>query len=235
MVAGQLQRNGRTILPNSVNKTTFFLAALALSAGACWGASRDIKWSEDVKLHDGTVIVVKRRIELGGAVSPAARRGHPRYHELCYAEKGIYWRSKPEYEPELFDIVAGKAYVRVPLRGCSSCMLHDFPGNNAVQFVWDGNTWVKIDRKDLPPSLRFNLLSAPYGDDESYDAKGHVTLLEKRTRDASIYSALERANVTGVNERPRTRDLCERCRNIQTSTDRTAGIFLPAKNSGCSW
>ena len=83
---------------------------LLLFPGVAGCAPTDVKWTEEVKLHDGKVIQIKRRTELGSLNILAQTRGHPRYHELCYERMKIHWKSKPVYEPEAFDIVNGKAY-----------------------------------------------------------------------------------------------------------------------------
>jgi hypothetical protein len=199
-------------------------------------APTDIKWTEQVKLHDGSVIEVKRRTELSATGFPTSSRGKPRYHELCYAPKGIVWKSKPEYKPEAFDIVDGKAYVRVPLGGCAACMLHGFPDTNSIYFTWSGKEWVKLGEKDAPAQLAFNLLEATHGDDDgSLDARGLITLADKRKRDASIYYVMDRTKAKGLNERPSVRDLCVKCKGIDIRTGSTAEVLLPSASHSCSW
>ncbi len=101
-------------------------------------APTEIDWSEEVKLHDGKIIVVKRHEELGRTGLPLANRGARKYWLFCYAPMNIIWKSKPDYFPEVFDIVDGKAYVRVSIGSCESCMLHGYPETNALYFVWEG-------------------------------------------------------------------------------------------------
>jgi len=209
------------------------LLLLPLTAGC---APTDIEWTEEVKLHDGKVIQVKRRTGLSATGFPTAKRGGYRYHELCYVPMGIHWKSLPQYKPEAFDVFGGKAYVRVPLGGCTACMLHGFPATNSIYFVWSGSEWTKVDETQAPEGLRFNLLSATHGDDDgAFDARGLITLADKRKRDSSIYRSLERTAARGLNERRALRDMCEKCKSIKIQTTSSAQVFMPSEGQSCSW
>lgn len=209
-----------------------FLWLVPAGAGC---APTDIKWTEEVRLHDGKTIQVKRRTELGTTGFPAGRRGQYRYHELCYAPLGIYWKSRPEYQPEAFDIFDGKAWVRVPLAGCAACMHHGYPRTNSIYFVWSGKAWTKAAEAEVPEGLRFNLLISTHGsDDGAFDARSLVTLADKRKRDASIYYVLDRTKARGLNERLPLRDMCEKCKGINTQTSSAAEVFLAGDGRSCS-
>lgn len=113
--------------------TLGIVLASAPMLAAC--APTEIDWSEEVKLHDGKIIVIKRHEELGRSGLPLAHRGSRKFWEFCYAPMNIHWRSKPDYFPEVFDIVDGKAYVRVSIGHCESCMLHGYPETNRIKGV----------------------------------------------------------------------------------------------------
>lgn len=211
------------------------IIALAVPViAAC--APTEIKWTEEVKLHDGRVIQIKRSTALSPIGFPTSSRGRPRYHELCYAPMGLYWRSNPGYRPELFDVVDGKAYVRVPLRGCGYCKLHDFPKTNSLYFVWDRGGWKQIPAEAFPPALRFNLLSASYSDDDgSRDARGLIRLPEKEERDAGIYRSLVATGVKSTSEMPRVRDMCEKCSHVDIQTDAPREVLQGNSPRACNW
>lgn len=205
--------------------------SLALLASPA-GASNEIKWTEEVLLHDGSVVQIKRRTELTNSGFPVQRRGFSKYHELCYPPLGVHWRSKPQYRPQSFDIIDKKAYVKVPVHACIECMLHDYPESDALVFVWSGEVWRKVDEKDAPPQLKFNLLSKSHhmGDDTD-DARGLITLAEKRKRDVNIYNSMKR---TGRNT-PYAPGACNKCRLSRASTDATAEVFVAGGNKKCEW
>lgn len=209
-------------------------------------APTEINWEEEVKLHDGKIIVVKRHEELGAIGLPLAHRGSRKFWHLCYPPMNIQWKSKPEYFPEVFDIVDGKAYVRVTIGSCISCKLHGFPETSALYFVWEGNDWKKIEFKDFPPGLRYNLLGNTYYDDDgARDVRGLVTIAQKEERAPTMYWLMrKKPEIVGLNDRvtynrkgkPPTyaRDACTECRKMQSiETNATAEVFLPATSRDC--
>ena len=204
----------------------------AMAVSACDGGV--IKWTEEVKLHDGKIIQVKRRTELTASGFPVQKRGLSMYHEFCYVPMGIYWRSKPEYRPELFDVVNSKAYAKVSLgHDCSRCMLHGYPETDALYFVWNAGTWNKIDYKEFPSELRLNLLLTPDQANPQDDAHGLVTLADKEKLDMSINYELKVTGAKGLNELPQRKGACKECRNISTKTDKTPAVFLPSDRKTC--
>jgi len=206
----------------------------------------EIKWAEEVRLHDGRVVVVKRRTELTASGFPVQRRGFQKYHELCYEPMGVYWKSKPSYPPHVFDIVDGKVYIKVPVDHCETCMLQGYPPWDALYFEWDNGAWKKLDETPMLRTLRFNLLSSTHASGgsfyyegklvpaEAYDARGLITLAEKERRDGSIYAFMQATGRTGPGVEP---GACERCKNTwgRVQTTETPEVFLPSESKTCNW
>lgn len=216
---------------------TFMTLGMVLVAvptlGGC--APTEIDWNEEVKLRDGQIIVIKRHEELGRSGLPLAHRGSRKFWEFCYAPMNIHWRSKPDYFPEVFDIVDGKAYVRVSIGHCESCMLHGYPETNALYFIWDGGAWKKIGYKDFPAGLRYNMLNGThYDDDGSRDVRGLVTVAQKEQLDGEIYWLMrKKPEIVGRNDTVAFRDACKQCKTTRVQTDSTAEVFLPASHTDC--
>ena len=207
----------------------FFIPRMSASAPTV------LDWSEEVKLHDGRIIVVKRHEELGITGFPLTKRGRRKYWEFCYPPMGVHWKSKPEYFPETFDIVDGKAYVKVSIGGCELCMLHGYPDTDALYFVWQVDAWRKIDYKDYPKGLRYNMLNGThYEDDGSGDARGLVTIAQKEQLDGEIYWLMhKKPEVTGLNETPTRRGSCQKCKGYSIQTTSNSEIFLPTFGKDC--
>ena len=207
----------------------FFLPRMSASAPTV------LDWSEEVKLHDGRIVVIKRHDELGAIGFPLAHRGARKYWQFCYAPMGIHWKSKPEYFPETFDIVDGKAYVKVSIGGCELCMLHGYPDTDALYFVWEGSNWKKIDYKDFPKGLRYNMLNnTDYDDDGTRDVRGLVTIAQKEERDPNMYWLMrKRPGITGLNETVAYHGACEKCKGIHGQTTSDSEVFLPAHSKDC--
>lgn len=206
-----------------------FLPALAECAPTV------IDWSEEVKLHDGKIIVIKRHEEVGAIGFPLRHRGLRKYWQFCYAPMGIHWKSKPEYFPETFDIVDGKAYAKVSIGGCELCMLHGYPDTDALYFAWENGAWKKIDHKDYPAGLRYNMLNGThYDDDGSRDVHGLVTIAQKEHLDGEIYWLMrKKPEITGLNETVAYRGACQKCKGIRGQTTNTSEVFLPASQNDC--
>lgn len=194
-----------------------------------------LTWDEEVKLHDGRVIVIKRReVNSGGGfpVSGMNPRGITRSYEFCYPEMGLYWKSKggPRYQPEILDIVDGKAYVMVPISGSETCMFHDYPSTNAIYFVWADGAWKKIPYEDFPQEIRrTNLLQNPRGRKPEDDARGLVTVAQKEKKfDRGIYGAMDRTKgrIQNSTDYPHMQGACERQRG-GVKTNRSLEVFLP--------
>lgn len=198
-----------------------------------------LTWDEEAKLHDGRVIVIKRREATGGGGFPITgmnKRGLTQYYEFCYPPMGLYWKSKadPPYQPEILGIVDGKAYVKVPIAGFEACMFHDYPATNAIYFVWEGTAWKKIPYEAFPKEVRrTNLLLRPWGNEPEDDVHGLVTVAQKEKRDG-IYGAMERTKgrIQSLTDYPDMRGECERHRGGGQTTA-TPEVFLPSTTDLC--
>lgn len=164
--------------------TTRILAMVLLIAVAGCSQVDTAEWSEEVQLHDGSVVVIDARATLGRYGFPTAHRGGRISWELCFRSQKAYWKSSAAYKPVVFEIVNGKPYVVVPLGDCVECKLHDFPTFSALVYRWEGNGWKRAAPEELPATSTPNLLSNVWSaSDSSRDASGHYTLGEKRKRD----------------------------------------------------
>lgn len=209
-----------------------YLCVLSL-AGSC--APALLQWEEEVKLHDGKIIVIQRKEELTGTGMPVQQRGFRKYFQFCYAPMHIVWKSKPEYFPETFDIVDGKAYAKVSISGIE-CKLHGYPKTDALYFRWDGKAWQEIDYADYPNGLRYNMLSGSSDLTPDRDARGFVTISEKEKRDAGMYYLMRKLpNVTGLNDSPKFEGRCEKEKSILSKTDQTPDVFLPITEQDCNY
>ncbi len=195
-------------------------------------------WDEEVPLHDGSVIVIKRReVKSGGGfpINSMNPRGITRSYEFCYPPMGLYWKSKGEYEPEILAVVEGKAYVKVPISSSESCMFHGYPETNAIYFVWENHAWKKILYEQFPKAVRrTNLLLEAFGIKPEKDVHGLVTVFQKENRD-SIYGAMRRTKgrIQSLTDYPHRRDSCKNNKHEHVQTDRTAEVFLSPTPDFC--
>jgi len=196
----------------------FFFLSISISAfalSAC--ASNDIRWSEEVKLSDGRVIELQRRVELTASGFPAQERGFVKYVEICYAPMKLRWRSLGSYIPDIFDIVDGRAYVSVPIGNCETCRMFGYPDPNALLFVWENGDWTRVRSEEFPRASEWNLLMSFASSRPQDDPKGRLTLDDKERRQSFVRAEQKRFGWRRVHEHVSWRDACRKCAEQKTN------------------
>jgi len=213
-------------------KNALALFWTGLSLTAC--AGDHIRWTEEVKLSDGKIIQLQRHVELTDSGFPAQSRGFDKYQEICYPPMGIHWKSKRGYQPDIFDIVDGRAYMHVPIYSCIQCMSHGYPETDALYYVWDNNTWRRINHDEFPIASEWNLLMQTSRGGATSDPKGLITISDKTAgtwNDSSLRFEQKRRGWKRVSEAGKGVGRCNSCRSVKATTDETAEIFsISAKN-----
>lgn len=217
---------------------SFYLLCVGMAAAGCASvgiAGDHIRWTEEVKQSDGKVIQIQRHVELTVSGFPVQQRGFDKYQEICYPPMGIRWKSKAGYQPDIFDIVDGKAYMHVPIYDCFQCMLHQYPETDAMYFVWDHGHWKRIKHEEFPATSEWNLLMQTKGGTKDYDPDGLVTLTRKTSglTDSSLRYEQQRKGWKRTNEGGKGVGRCNACRSIKTTTDATPEVFINDGKSSC--
>lgn len=154
------------------------LAGLALiTLTACTGLHADI-WhtmnlKEEVKLHDGRVIVVDRFYNLGGYPAIESHNRSPLDETLTFtlpaSGKVIVWKTEFNDSPEtnslgplLLDVVDGIPYLATSPAGCIAFNKWGRPNPPYVLFKYLNEAWQRIPLEAFPSMLvRSNLMSRP--------------------------------------------------------------------------
>ena len=119
----------------------------------------EIRWKEEVRLHDGRIIVVEQWAKRGGRSEP----GQPPMalwseikakNPVTGAE--VAWREDSASGAYVFDFVGEIAYVAVSVGLYPACKKYGFPESNFVFFRYDGE-WKRISYSEFPPMLDTNL------------------------------------------------------------------------------
>lgn len=154
------------------------LAGLALiSLTACAGLHADIghtmSWKEEVKLHDGQMIVVERFYNLGGYPAIESHNRSPLGKTLTFtlpgSSKEIVWKTVFNNSPELnslgpllLDVVEGIPYLATSPAGCIAYNKWGRPNPPYVLFKYTDEAWQRIPLGAFPPMLvHSNLMSRP--------------------------------------------------------------------------
>lgn len=213
-----------------------FLTLFCLAAPLAACAGDHIRWTEEVKLSDGNVIQLQRHVELTESGFPVQSRGFDKYQEICYPPMDIHWKSRGGYQPDIFDIVDGKAYVHVPIYDCFQCLLQGYPETDAIYFVWDKGKWNRIGHEEFPATSEWNLLMQTKRGSTSTDPQGLITIADKTTgswKDSSLRFEQKRLGWKRVNEGGKGIGRCNACRSVKTTTDASPEIFANDGTNSC--
>jgi hypothetical protein len=159
---------------------------LALLLFGCAPAQDVARWTEEVKSHDGSVLLLEgRSIQARQPIVSFQHRGPLISDEYYHRATGAYWKSPGSgLTPGGFDLVGGVPYMVVPVGSEIVCIWFDFPEKDMLVFRWENNGWRRARFADLPPGFDLNLLINKFNErDRRRDVTGLVTLGTKRFRD----------------------------------------------------
>lgn len=142
----------------------FVFLALSTNANAGFLGFGGDRWKEEVLLHDGSKIIVKRSQSYGGRheigqSSPI--KEHTISFTLPNSSKSITWTS--EYSDDIgrtnFKLIAvhvlkGTPYLLASPNGCYSYGKWGRPNPPYVYFKYDGKEWQRIHRKEFPVEFK---------------------------------------------------------------------------------
>ena len=194
---------------------TLCLVTLSTALSAC--ASNDIRWTEEVRLSDGRIIQIQRHVELTESGFPVQKRGFDKYQEICYPPMNIRWKSNGGYQPDIFDIVDGKAYMHVPISDCFSCEHYGYPSTDALYFIWNDGEWKRVAHEDFPEASEWNLLMQTNLGSSEADPKGLITIADKTTgkwTDSTLRLDQKRLGWKRVSESSSRKGRCNACRGV---------------------
>jgi hypothetical protein len=158
-------------------------AAGVVVLSACGSGIDTAEWTEDVKLHDGSVVVVWRKERARSDGFPNDRRGGYVDFEFTYKPMGIHWADKASSShvrnAVSFDVIDGVAYL--VLYGSGDVCIGRPGSDYSAEFLrWENGTWITMKQADFPiDKLHINLLISPWGRSSGEDAHGRIKLEKK--------------------------------------------------------
>ncbi len=155
---------------------------------ACSPGPDVVRWTEEVRSHDGSIIVLEAKAARARApIVLFEHRGPITLVEYYHRPSGAYWKSPGAgFMPAVFDLIDGVPYVVVPVGSEIVCIWFDFPERDLLIYRWQDSGWRRATYAELPADLDFNLLHGIFNErDRSDDVSGLVTLEIKAQRDGS--------------------------------------------------
>lgn len=137
------------------------ILSMGVSMSAC---SATMSWKEEVKLHDGRVIIAERFFHLGGYPGLESHNRMALDETVTFNlpnSKRIIWKtdfrnSVPEpnsLNPFLFGIVNDVPYLATYPAGCIAYNKWGRPNPPQVLLKYEGDQWQRITLAELPPEL----------------------------------------------------------------------------------
>jgi hypothetical protein len=135
---------------------------MGMSVNAC---SSTMNWKEEVKLHDGQVLVSERNYKLGGYAYLDSSERTPLNETVSFSlpgtNKEIIWKNDfRDSVPEpnslnhfRFDIVNGVPYIATYPAGCIAYNKWGRPNPPQILFKYESDQWQRITLAELPPEL----------------------------------------------------------------------------------
>ncbi len=143
----------------------------------CFGLFGYASWKEEVLLHDGSKIIVKRWQKRSGPHSLGESPGIGEY-SISFKHPGtkktITWKDGPtediqynNFDPVALHIKNNTPYLITTTYGCLSYNKWGRPNPPYVIFKFEGDEWKRIPLSDLPPEFKnVNLVINTTGYDE---------------------------------------------------------------------
>jgi hypothetical protein len=140
-----------------------FILTGVSSMNAC-GFFDSASWKEEVLLHDGSKIIVKRWEKLGGPHKLDQRPLIQEYSisfKLPGTNKTILWKDGPtgdiqraNFDPVALHIKNNTPYLITKTYGCLAYNKWGRPNPPYVIFKFEGIEWKRIQLSELPPELK---------------------------------------------------------------------------------
>lgn len=162
------------------------MMGVSMSADAGLFGFGGTSWKEEVLLHDGSKIIVKRSQSRGGSHEigqPPPVKEHTIFFTLPNSGKSITWTS--EYGEDVgranFDLLAvhvlnGTPYIVASPNLCLSYNKWGRPNPPYVFFKYDGKAWQRIPLSEFPAEFKtINVAVSTLGDEDKLTSLGFVS------------------------------------------------------------
>ncbi|NKI93257.1 hypothetical protein [Rhizobacter sp. SG703] len=179
------QQHAKKLPTRSIHRHSLLILSVSLAVLAgCGKKIEEAKWSEEVRLHDGRMIVIERVARANPQPFLSEIPGADIDFEIHYAPLNIHWKGSRQLASlEIFD---GNAYVVTAENGGVE-FCEGKPTSTLPIKVWrqQAGEWVEVDAASFPSDVALSNLYARYwGGNGVEDAKGLITWAFKAERDA---------------------------------------------------
>lgn len=137
------------------------------------------EWTEEVRLANGDMVVVKRTATRDQKPTAVTRRGALRSWEVIFPDERAAWTGYGTNRPAAMEIAGGTAYIAAHIRSRELCAKYNNPKGSVVFFRWSKGEWMRIPIDQYPTGGKVNLLQNPWGRARSDDVRGFIKHQDK--------------------------------------------------------
>jgi hypothetical protein len=180
------------VSPRKIVRRQCFLYCCAITVlsfllGGC-DVSRE--WAEEVRLTDGSVVIVKR-VSTRERIGELGAAGYGRFkEEVLTFTNPLFAEWRGDTSPISVDIKGQDVFVVGWLRGWAACEKYGYPNPPFAYFRYStGRGWEQIKAENVPGSLKQNLLLNPW-QSAIENHIGVLRLQRKEELNKSVYQTL---------------------------------------------
>lgn len=174
-------RTAHTTLKKIAKLGLFLLLGSAISA-----CSSTMRWTEEVKLHDGRILIVERMYNLGGYRGLESHERTELDETITFSvpdsNKQITWKTDfRDSQPEpnslnllQIEVVKGVPYIATYPAGCIAYNKWQRPNPPYVFFKYVDNNWKQISLAEFPVEL--NKINVMIGGPQRHDPKPYYSV-----------------------------------------------------------
>lgn len=172
----------------------------------------EIRWKEEVRLHDGRVIMVERWAKRQW-MGELGHRGLPLWSEIRAKNPNtgaeISWYEDAGSDAYVFDFIGDKAYLAARVSFYQPCKKYHFPKRDFVFFRFDG-IWKQISLEEFPAPFDTNLLFNVWAAASANQMDDNLITIEKKGDYIRSGWSLNQYSMRNVLEKPKfARAACE--------------------------
>ena len=169
-----------------------YCISLSVKASLLPFMSEMVSWDEEVELANGQLLSVHREVTYGPDEWGRSGKGQLKKQSITFFYNGekVKWENNEKwpihYMPDILDIVDNTPVLVLPVYRWGPCEKYDFPQEGLAAFAYRNGNWNRILLKELPTSLRVNLLVSTSSLQYGKEYKGKlITPQDKITLDAN--------------------------------------------------
>jgi hypothetical protein len=193
------------------------LLLLTVAMTACAGVPRagsTMSWKEEVLLHDGSKVIVKRSFSLGGRTETSKRTAigsQDLTFTIPATNKTVTWKSefsedvgRSNFNLLALHILNDTAYVVAETNGCQSYNKWGRPNPPYVLFKSNGNAWQRIAMVELPAEFKdTNVVIAIDSKDLSDEIDNHRVISAAKVKEINNrYNLMNTAQYRSIIREP---------------------------------